>query len=161
MSQAITKKERARRQRAMIEFRNWFEANGIHRRDVAAQLGITVGHLSTLINANRTPTAAQAEMVLILMDGTFSISQSLDYDEIGVEPILPANKAKSKAKTMKRAEGSKKASTRKSKPPLRSMTKFETKFVTDIAEAWILANKGASSDDLVEIVRLLSIGIRS
>jgi transcriptional regulator with XRE-family HTH domain len=142
----------------MVELRNWFEANGISRKEVAAQLDITVGHLSTLINVNRTPTAVQVDKAMVLMGGVFAVSQfDPHYGELDVEPILSKKKIKKKVKK----KATKKVAKKRSKSPLRAMTKFETKFVTDVAEAWILANKGASRDELVEIVRLLSIGIRS
>ena len=152
----LTTKERAGRQRIMMRLRRWLEKREIPRRDVAAELGITVGHLSTLINANRSASEDQCQKALVLMDAKFAVSKhDPRYEELGVKPLLkrkekrpeprPKRKAKKKPKTSK----------------LRSLTKAEAKFISEVAQAWIKDNKGASQNELVDVVRALSIGIRT
>ena len=144
----MLKVERARRQRAMIEFRNWMEANGVSRREAAAQLDITTGHLSTLINANRTASEAQVDKAREIMglEG-FETLRVLP----GAREDLRRKEPKAKKPKPKPSKSSK----------LRPMTKFEAEFVGDVAKTWIKNNKSASQDELVAIIRALSIGIRS
>lgn len=131
----------------MINLRSWMETHGIPRQEVADQLGITKGHLSTLINANRTPSERQVEVANQIMN-------------LG-GPILPrkpkAKKPKPKAKKKPVSKAKKKPKANK----LRPLNKFEASFISDVAKSWIAANKNASQDEFVAIVRALSIGIRS
>lgn len=150
MARALTTQERAERQRAMMSLRSWMEANGVSRQHVADQMGITKGHLSTLINANRTASQEQADMALALVNG----------GPIPKPKPAPRPKKK-KPKAEKQAEQKPKPKRAPKPNNLRPMNKFETDFVVTVAKAWIEANPGASQDDLVETVRALSIGIRS
>lgn len=129
----------------MMALRRWMEANDIPRQRVADELGITKGHLSTLINANRTASEEQCQKALVIMDAKFAPHPKDPKRPKGVKPIKPKKKT-----------GPKKTKASK----LRPLTKFESKFITDVAKAWIAANKDASQEDFVEIVRALSIGIR-
>lgn len=158
MGRALTTAERAQRQRVMMKLRSWMEQNKVPRQEIADQLGITRGHLSTLINANRTPTDAQVEIALEIMDLS--------------GPILPWKKAKKpKAKKPKSKKPKSKkpkveaeephANRRRRTGDLRPLTEFEAKFIAEIARSWISSNKDASQEDFVEVVRALSIGIRS
>jgi len=129
------------------------EREKVSRQEVADALGITRGHLSTLINVNRYATERQCEEAMILMDAKFAVSKhDPRYEGLGVETLR-------KRKEM-RPEPKKKKAKKKSNR-LRAMTKFETQFVTDVAKAWIKDNKSASKERLVEVVRALSIGIRT
>lgn len=153
MARALTTQERAQRQRVMITLRNWMEKNGVSRQEIADQLGITRGHLSTLINANRTASAKQVDLAEQIMGGTTTRR-------------APAKKAKPKKKV--KPKQTKKAAAPKPKPKptpkpnkLRPMNKFETEFVVKVAKEWIHANPDAQMDDLVEVVQALSVGIRT
>jgi len=112
----------------------------------ASYLGITVGHLSTLINANRIATEAQVTRAMDMMGAD--------------APIRPTSKPE-KSKSPKKPDPPKVTPTPKGSKNLRPLTKFETKFITDIATTWIKENKNASEEELVQVVRALSIGIRS
>lgn len=152
MARALTTQERAQRQRAMIALRSWMEKTGISRQEIADQMGITKGHLSTLINANRTASQDQVDLALTLVNGA--------------PPSKPASAPKAKKPKAKKSRAkSKKAEPRPTKVAkpnnLRPMNKFETDFVITVAKAWIAAHPGGDKDELVEIVRSLSIGIRS
>ena len=156
MSKALSTAERASRQRIMMSLRSWMEREEVTRRDVALGMGITEGHLRTLLNANRTASETQCQLALVIMDAKFAPHPKDPRRPKGVKPLKkrkkdPAPKTAAEPKV-----------TRKAKPnKLRPMTQFETKFVTDVATAWIEANLGASKEELVEVVRALSIGIRS
>lgn len=142
----MTTAERARRQRVMMTLRSWMEERDIPRSEVAEHFGITVGHLSTLINANRTASAAQ-------------VDEALRYMGQDV-PISTGTAAKMRHK--KRPRRSKKEllpswpSTRIRRP----LTTDELRFVQEVAESWIKGNKNASQDEFVNVVRALSLGIR-
>lgn len=153
MTRPLTKPERARRQRAMIHLRSWMENNGIPRQEIADQFGITRGHLSTLVNANRTATQEQVNLALALVE-------SGSIPPRGVSMREHKRATKRPKKTPKETPDPR---PEKSRQPnkLRPMTPFETQFVTDVAKAWIDANPGVSKEELVEVVRALSIGIRS
>ena len=137
----------------MMRLRSWLELEGIPRSKVAAAIGITVGHLSTLINANRSATEDQCQKAMVVMDAKFAVSKhDPRYEKLGVKPLLkrkemrPEPRAKPKVK----------------KPDkLRPLNKFECTFVNDVAKAWIKNNRKATQADFVEVVRALSIGIRS
>lgn len=154
MGRALTTADRAQRQRVMINLRSWMEVHGVSRQEIADQLGITRGHLSTLINANRTASAEQVEMAERIMEGKAAL------------PRPSKKKAKKKPKPKKKPKAKKPPAPSKPKATpkpnkLRPMNKFETDFVVTVAKAWIDANKDATQDDLIEIVRALSVGIRS
>ena len=160
MSKALTTKERAGRQRTMMALRSWMDREGVTRRDVALGMGITEGHLRTLLNANRTASEDQCQRALVIMDAKFAPHPK--------DPRRPKDVKTLKRRKEMRPEPRKKKKaaepriTRKPKPnKLRPMTQFETKFVTDVATVWIEANPGASKEKLVEVVRALSIGIRT
>jgi len=145
----LTTKERAARQRIMMALRKWMEMNDISRQAVADELGITRGHLSTLINANRSATEEHCEKVMILMDAKFAVSKKDPlYKELGVKPLVKRKEMRPEPKKKK---------TKK----LRPLSKFECEFVADVAKAWVKANKNSSQSEFVEVVRALSIGIRS
>ena len=148
MPRPISTQERARRQRAMIQLRNWMEKHDVSRKEMAAQMGITKGHLSTLINANRTASLRQVEVALSVVDGSVP------------RPIPPVSKRAQKPKA--KPDSAKPVSEKVRRPnDLRPMNKFETEFVVTVAKAWLDANAGGDRDDFIEIVRALSIGIRS
>lgn len=154
MSKSISTQERADRQRIMMGLRSWMERESVPRQEVADSLGITRGHFSTLINANRSATWVQCEKAMVLMDTKFAVSKHVPrYEGLGVSPIRKRKEMRPEPKKKKKA---------KKKPiRLRPMTKFEAQFVTDVAKAWIKDNRSASRDRLVEVVRALSIGIRT
>lgn len=132
----------------MMSLRSWMEKNGVSRQHVADEMGITVGHLRTLINANRTASQNQVNIALALINGT-PVQQT---------PQGPKPAPKSRKKTTAQKPKPK----RTAKPNnLRPMNKFETNFVVTVAKAWIEAHPGADKDELVDVVRALSIGIRS
>lgn len=141
MGKALTTKERARRQIAMVEFRSWMEDHGVSRQDAADFIGITVGHLSTLINANRISTEAQVNKARRMMG-------------------LPIQKP---VKTVDDALSDTPRTTRKKRKgnDLRPLTKVEADFIKEVAAVWAKNNKKATQDQFVEVVRALSIGIRS
>jgi hypothetical protein len=141
MGRALTRPERASRVRTMMELRRWMERGGVSRPDVARELRITVGHLSTLINANRMATEEHCQRAVVLM-GRRSAAGLVPRIRAAVErPLSPR------------------------RPPrvskLRPLTETEVKFVQEVAEAWIKSNPNATQDDFVGVVRALSIGIRS
>ncbi|MGD9726294.1 MAG: hypothetical protein AB7L09_01460 [Nitrospira sp.] len=145
----MDKQERARRQRAMMTLRDWMETNEISRQSVADTMGITRGHLSTLINANRTPSKRQVDIALNMVDGTPIPSPQPDA-------------------TKSRRKGKKTTPVREATPcrtpvdsGLRPLTEFEVNFVTTVAEAWAKSNPNASADQFIHVVRALSIGIRT
>jgi len=158
MSKALSTAERASRQRIMMSLRSWMESEGVTRRDVAAEMDITEGHLRTLLNANRTASEEQCQKARVIM--------GVEHPPHPKGPrrpkvVKPAKKTKKDSAPKKKPAAEPKI-TRKAKPnKLRPMTQFETKFVTDVATAWIEANLGASKEKLVEVVRALSIGIRT
>ena len=124
------------------------EQHGISRHEVAAEMGITRGHLSTLLNCNRTPSQAQANLAIELVGGTPAAPP-------------PAKKAKPKKKRANVRPKQEEPHFPYKGNNLRPMNKFETEFVVTVASAWIEAHPGASKDELVDVVRALSIGIRS
>ena len=139
----------------MIHLRSWMERNGISRQEIADQFGITRGHLSTLINANRTASQDQVNKALALVEAADDL-RALWGRDVDADLVAPKRLRK---EPKKKAEGEPKKVRRPNN--LRPMTTFETQFVTDVARAWINANTGASPDEFVKIVRALSIGIRS
>ena len=136
-----------------MSLRRWMELNDVSRQDVANALGITKGHLSTLVNANRQATEVQCQRAQTIMNGGL-------VPEPG-EAKVAKPRPKSNQRGFGKDNGQQSAAGKKKFDKLRPMTEFETKFVTDVAKAWIDANKNADKNDLVEIVRALSIGIRS
>ena len=148
MTQAMTKHERAQRQRTMILLRNWMETHGVSRQEVADVMGITLGHFSTLINANRTASQAQVNIATALVQGS-PIEATVERPKSTTR--VAQKQLRAKNSTAKKVEPNK----------LRPMNKFETEFVVTVAKAWIENNLTADQDDLVKVVRALSIGIRS
>ena len=136
-----------------MQLRGWMEKNDIPRQEVADFLGITRGHLSTLINANRHCTTDQVAKALELM-ACYNLA-----NEWSSAPSPPKPKP-AKPQPQKRV---KKAPKRKELTDnnLRPLTKVETSFVKDVAQAWLDANQNSSHGEFTEIVRALSIGIRS
>jgi predicted XRE-type DNA-binding protein len=150
--------QRAARQRTMMALRQWMELNDVSRGVVAAEMGITKGHLSTLLNANRTPSEAQVQKAKEIMGDVGPAPAGVPIMEHKKVSMNMLARSKPKGATKKPKLVPKKTP----KPHnLRPMTKFEADFVATVAKAWIHANKGASQDEFVEIVRALSIGIRS
>jgi len=138
----------------MMALSSWLEKNNIPRQEVADALGITRGHLSTLINANRYATEEHCQKALVLMDAKFAISKhDPRYEDLGVKPLRKRKEMKPEPKKKKKAK--------KKAQKLRPLNKFECAFVSDVAKAWIKDNKKATQADFVEVVRALSIGIRS
>lgn len=150
MAKALTKTERAARHRVMAQFRSWIAKNELEREPIAAEFGITPGHLRTLLNTNRTATEDQCQRAMVMMDAKFAPHPLAPNFPVGAKPLLP-KKPKKKPKP------------RRTRKPnnLRPLTKAEGKFIKEVAEAWLNANKGASQDDYIEVVRALGIGIRS
>jgi len=150
----MSKQERARRQRVMMKLRSWMEGRGISRREVAAHFGITTGHLSTLINANRTPSEAQVDEAIAFMElGVLAAHASL--------PKPPKPTARKRIKGSKTLGPSRPRITPKDTRKLRPLTIDEIKFVKEVAESWIKDNGDADQDEFVAVVRALSLGIRS
>lgn len=149
----LTTQERARRQKIMMSLRAWMEQQGVSRQEVADALGITRGHLSTLINANRTATNDQCLKALALVDGGFIPGAG----EIKVAKAKKRTRPPAKKKQQPRSEPKKTPKPNK----LRPLTKFEAAFVQSVAKSWIQENKGASADELVDVVRALANGIRT
>ena len=140
----------------MMALRSWMDREGVARRDVALGMGITEGHLRTLLNANRTARETQCQVAAAIMGGGLVEGAG----EIRVAKKKP--KSRDRPRKGKKKPAAEPEVTRAQKPNnLRPMTQFETKFVTDVATVWIEANLGASKEELVEVVRALSIGIRS
>jgi hypothetical protein len=138
MGRPLTIKERAKRQRVMMKLRSWMEKNDIPRQDVADNFGITKGHLSTLINANRPATEYQVEKALELIDGG---------------SIVKFRKKRPKSKKVT-----------KRKPPvkknLRPLTKVELDFVRSTSQVWINGHPGATEEEFNKIVNALTTGVR-
>jgi len=132
-----------------MALRSWMEANEITRQSVADHLGITKGHYSTLINANRGSTEAHCHAALLLMDR--------DPEDFAPAPLSDSEHAHEQAAKKKSKRKAKKA---KKAAQLRPLTEFESKFVTDVATSWINANRGASPEETVKVVKALSTGIR-
>jgi len=152
MGKALTIKDRAQRQRTMMALRRWMERNGLTRQEVAGELDITVGHLSTLINANRTCTEEQSQRALVMMDSAYKPHPKDPAFPKGAKPLRkkePAAKVKPAGKESPKSN------------KLRPMNAFETQFVVEVAKAWMGANRNASTEEMVEIVRALSVGIRT
>jgi len=143
MAKVLTTTERAVRHRIMAQLRSWIAEHELERSSIAAQFGITPGHLRTLLNSNRTASQAQCQQASIMMEisPTWKVTRLPD--------LQPAKKAKPKRKATRKPN------------KLRPLTKAEGKFVKEVAESWLSANKNASSDEYIEIVRALGIGIRS
>lgn len=124
-----------------MALRAWMTENDVTRPEVASALGITTGHLSTLINANRTPSQRQVD-----------IANEMMGERPAPRPVTPpVTLPVSKRPTKKKPVQAK---------PLRPLTKEEGEFVALIAKAWIKDNAGASRAEFVDIVRALSISIR-
>lgn len=138
----LTTGQRAERQKVMMALRRWMETNEVSRIEVASRLNITVGHLSTLINANRTPSQEQVDIANELMG-----CPPLRHQPPDRRPVTDVRPTAAKTKT--------------TSTNLRPLTKAEGDFVALIAQAWIKETDNATQDDLVEIVRALSIAIRS
>lgn len=137
----MTTQERADRQKVMMALRSWMAENDMTRRDVAYTMGITTGHLSTLINANRTPSQEQVDIAQRLMGEAVS---------------SPTRSKKAERPTTKKAP----LATTPTPAP-RPLTKSEGDLVAGLAKAWLKEHEGASRDEFVEVVRVLSIAVRS
>jgi hypothetical protein len=148
MAKALTIKERAGRHRIMAQLRSWIAKHELERKDIAFQFGITPGHLRTLLNSNRTASEDQCQRALVMMDSRFKPHPKAPNFPKVAKP-LPKKKKKVKRKATRKPNN------------LRPLTKAEGKFVKEVAESWLKVNKNASSDEYIEIVRALGIGIRS
>jgi hypothetical protein len=150
----LTTEARAARQKTMMSLRSWMTRNDVSRRDVAGMMGITTGHLSTLINANRTPSEEQVDAAKRLMGGEPVSSTSA----VAKRPRSSATPATKVAHESVSSITTPKISAR---PNIRPLTESEGNFVATIAKVWLKDHKGASKDEFVEMVRVLSIAIRS
>jgi hypothetical protein len=124
------------------------ENHGVSRKDAADYLGITAGHLSTLINVNRTATQAQ-------------VDKSREMMGLGVSIYPPPPPIPHEGPPQIDEPAPKKPRRRRRPNNLRPLNEFETRFVESVAKTWIDSNKNATQDDLVDVVRALSIGIRT
>lgn len=159
MGRALTTKERAQRQRVMMNLRKWMEENDIHRQDIANAMGVTRGHLSTLINANRIATDDQCRRARELMGDVGPAPAGvpiMEHKKVSMDLL-----ARSRPKGQKK--GKKKPKPKREPKPskLRPLNKFESQFITEVAKVWIDTNPKATQDEFVEVIRALSIGIRS
>jgi hypothetical protein len=84
-----------------------------------------------------------------------------ELNRLGFE--IPGTSAPKKPKKKPKAkkEGRPNKSEQLRDNDLRPLTKVETNFVKDVAQAWLAANQNASQEEFLEIVRALGIGIRS
>jgi predicted XRE-type DNA-binding protein len=145
MVRALIIKERAKRQRVMMKLRAWIDKNSISRQEVADHIGITKGHLSTLINANRTASKPQVEKALKLIDN-------------GFELISEPKPVKSRKKRPKSKKVTKRKPPKKKDP--RALTKVESDFVKSISQVWVDGHPDASEEEFDRIVNALTIGVR-
>lgn len=149
MRDKLSDVERIYRQKVMTTFKHWMNENSVSRAFIAERLGITVGHLSTLLNANRNATANQA-------------STAESFMKNGASRFLPSSAIKMprvKSPRKHRAVGDSPNSTHRK---LRPLTPQETSFVVDVVEKLILDQKKKMSvDALVDVIKALSVGIRS
>lgn len=138
--------DRANRQKSMMALRNWMTENDVPRKDVAELLGITVGHLSTLINANRTPSQEQVDTAdtLVMMG---SIEACRFNESTRQRPTVEKAPVVEKQPV---ADG----------PARRPLTKDEADLVAAVVQAWIDGRKDATPEALVEVVRAVSAAIR-
>jgi len=146
MSSPLSTQDHAARQKVMMRLRAWMDQHGVTRQQVAGILGITKGHLSTLLNANRTATERQCLEAESLMGGASTLKPS--------EPKVAKKKPK-RPKPEPEPKRTPKANN------LRPLTKLEADFVTTVARSWVKANPDSSPDQFVNIVRALSNGIRT
>ncbi len=134
----------------MAQFRSWIAQNHLDRQAIAVEFGITAGHFRTLLNTNRTATEDQCQKAMILMDAKFAVSKhDPRYEKLGVKPLIKRKEMRPKPRAKRKPNN------------LRPLTKFEMKFVKELAESWLSNNKSAGPDAYVEMVRAISIGIRS
>lgn len=141
--------ERASRQKVMMALRVWMETNDVSRSTVAQSMNITTGHLSTLINANRSASDKQVEIAQLLMSGPLGESSIPLPSEM---VLSPAVKKEPRPRAVPEA---------RSYEYLRPLTKVEGDFITNVAKTWLDAHKGAPQDEFVAVVRALGIAIRS
>lgn len=153
----MTTEERASRVKVMMALRSWMDSSGTSRRDVAEVMGITVGHLSTLINANRIPSEEQVAAAKLLMDGAEKSAPLIS--DVSAKKSAPNGRSRRKPANPKieptiTSEPSKKTG-------LRPLTEAEGGFVASVAKAWLNDHKNATKEEYLEIVRALSVAIRS
>lgn len=141
---------RASREKVFLRLRDWAEKHGVSRRELAETFGITCGHLSTLLNVNRTPSHPQV-----------LLAQKLMGEDAPIDLLVPTSSSRHSSWPEPKPKRKREKRAATPKVELRPLTEFEIKFVTEVAMAWIKTNKDSTQDDLVNVIRALSIGIRS